>query len=119
MTKLAQNIKDLRAERGYTLEELGKIVHTSKQNIARYENGTIPNIPHDKIVALAKAFGVTPGYLMGWEGNVEQETNNAAVLASTLDDSDLLAHIRLLQSMPEKCRTCVYEIAKILSRHSS
>ena len=31
------------------------------------ETGIVTNIPSEKIEAAAKALGVTPGYLMGWE----------------------------------------------------
>lgn len=62
-----ENIRKLRAERGLTLESLGKAVGVSKQTIQRYENGQISTIPYDKILSLASALNVTPGYLMGWE----------------------------------------------------
>ncbi len=62
-----ENIRKLRAERSLTLEALGKAVGVSKQTIQRYENGKISTIPYDKIIALASALNVTPGYLMGWE----------------------------------------------------
>lgn len=119
MSKLSENIKRLRSEKGYTLEELGKKINTSKQNIARYENGTIPNIPYDKITALAEAFGVTRGYLMGWEDNIDPETKNAALLANASADTDLLEHIRIVSSLPKDLQKCVYEIARVLSRTTS
>ena len=62
-----ENIRMLRAERSLTLEALGKSVGVSKQTIQRYENGQISTIPYDKIIALASALNVSPGYLMGWE----------------------------------------------------
>lgn len=62
-----ENIRKLRAERGLTLEALGKAVGVSKQTIQRYENGQISTIPYDKILSLASALNVTPGHLMGWE----------------------------------------------------
>lgn len=66
-----ENIRKLRAERSLTLEALGKAVGVSKQTIQRYENGQISTIPYDKIIALASALNVTPGYLMGWEEGKE------------------------------------------------
>ena len=38
-----------------------------KQTLYKYETGIVTNIPSEKIEAAAKALGVTPGYLMGWE----------------------------------------------------
>ena len=64
-----ENIKRLREEQNLTLEEVGKRTGTTKQTIKRYESGEISTIPYDRIIALAKCFNVTPGYLMGWEDN--------------------------------------------------
>lgn len=63
----ANMLKALRRERGLTLEGLAQLLGTSKQTIHRYENGVIANIPPEKIEALAKALGVSPSELMGWE----------------------------------------------------
>ncbi len=54
--------------RGLTLEELAVKVGTSRQTIHRYENGTISNIPPEKVMALAEALETTPAELMGWGG---------------------------------------------------
>jgi transcriptional regulator with XRE-family HTH domain len=56
-----------REKEGWTLEELGKKIGTTKQTIKRYEDGDIRNIPYDTIIELAKCFRVSPGCLMGWE----------------------------------------------------
>lgn len=64
---IGKNIKHYRLKKGYTLEELAKIVGTSKQTIQRYETGVISNIPSDKIEAIAEALGVSPASIMGWE----------------------------------------------------
>lgn len=61
------NIKMFREKEGWTLEELGKKIGTTKQTIKRYEDGDIKNIPYDTIIELAKCFKVSPGCLMGWE----------------------------------------------------
>ena len=62
-----ENIRRLREEQNLTLEEVGKRTGTTKQTIKRYESGEITTIPYDRILSLAKCFGVTPGSLMGWE----------------------------------------------------
>lgn len=64
---LSKRIKDLRRAKGLTLEELAELVGTSRQTIHRYENGTINNIPPEKVESLAAALGTTPGSLMGWD----------------------------------------------------
>ena len=63
---IGEKIKELRKNKRMTLLELADAIGTSKQTIHRYENGTIANIPHEKISALAEALGTTPAALMGW-----------------------------------------------------
>lgn len=65
---ISHEIKNRRKALGLTLEELAERIGTSKQTIHRYENGTISNIPKEKIEALAQALDTTPAALMGWQG---------------------------------------------------
>ena len=64
---ISHELKIRRKELGLTLEELAARVGTSKQTIHRYENGTITNIPPEKVEALANALSTTPAALMGWQ----------------------------------------------------
>ncbi len=62
-----ERIKLLREARKVTQTELAQAIKTTKQNIYKYENNIISNIPSDKIEMIAKFFSVSPAYLMGWE----------------------------------------------------
>ena len=64
---LKDRLKAIRAMRGLTLGQLADMVGTSAQNIHRYENGTITNVPLDRVTAIAGALGVTPAELCGWD----------------------------------------------------
>ena len=64
---LAERLRKIRKERGLTHGELAKLAGTSAQNIHRYENGQITNVPLDRIEAMAQALGVTPARLAGWD----------------------------------------------------
>ena len=66
MTK-GERIKNARLSAGLSQVELAQKIHTTKQNIYKYETGIITNIPSDKIEAMASVLDVTPEYLMGWE----------------------------------------------------
>ncbi len=68
---ISHELKMRRKALGLTLEELAELVGTSKQTIHRYENGTITNIPPEKVEALANALKTTPASLMGWQGGEE------------------------------------------------
>ena len=68
---LAKRLRELRKSRGLTLEELAVAVGTSRQTIHRYENGTISNVPPERVMALATALGTTPAELMGWSAGCD------------------------------------------------
>jgi repressor LexA len=64
---MAQRIKELRKEKGLTLEQVAEVVGVGKSTVRKWETGMIANMKRDKIASLAKALGTTPAYLMGWE----------------------------------------------------
>lgn len=68
---MAQKIRELRQAKGLTLEQIADVVGVGKSTVRKWETGMIANMRRDKIASLAKALGVTPAYLMGWE----EETN--------------------------------------------
>lgn len=71
--EMAQRIRDLRRERGLTLEQVASVVGVGKSTVRKWETGMIANMRRDKIALLASALGTTPGYLMGWEDSSPQE----------------------------------------------
>ena len=64
---MAKRIKELRQEKGLTLEQVAKVVGVGKSTVRKWETGMIANMKRDKIADLAKALGTTPAYLMGWK----------------------------------------------------
>lgn len=72
MLKLYQNIKSLRCKLGLSQEELAyKTGYTDRSSIAKIESGKV-DLTQSKIAAFAKALGVSPAYLMGWENTENQ-----------------------------------------------
>lgn len=57
---IGERIKTLRTEKGMTQTELAELLQTTKQNIFKYENGIVTNIPSDKIEKMAEIFGLNP-----------------------------------------------------------
>lgn len=64
ITPLGKKIKDLRTEKGYTLEELADKSDSSKSYIWELENRNPPRPSGDKLAKIAKALGVTTDYLL-------------------------------------------------------
>ena len=69
-----EKLRNLRKSRGMTLEEVGNLVGVGKSTVRKWESGEIANMRRDKIALIAKALGVSPSYLMGWDDNVENIT---------------------------------------------
>ena len=70
---IGEVIRRLRLESGRSLESVAKELGISRQTMSRYETGVIGAIPYDNLVALAKVYGVSPAYLMGWERDDRQD----------------------------------------------
>lgn len=70
---IGDRIKKTRENLKISQTELANLSNTTKQNIYKYENGIITNIPSDKIETIAKILHVSPAYLMGWN-DIKKET---------------------------------------------
>ena len=57
---IGEKIKNARLAKGYTQEELGKIVGVQKAAIGKYEKGRVVNIKRSVLVKLAKALDISP-----------------------------------------------------------
>ena len=98
---IGEKIKELREEKGMTLEEVGNIVGVGKSTVRKWETGMIANMRRDKIAKLASALGTTPAYLMGWTEETSPESptdgqgkyylndETARVAQEVFDDPDL------------------------------
>ena len=62
---IQERLKDLRVERGLTLEQLAKQTHLSKSALGSYEAKDFKDISHYAIIKLAKFYEVTADYLLG------------------------------------------------------
>ncbi|WP_304863178.1 LexA family protein [Faecalibaculum rodentium] len=75
-----RRIKELRTEKGWTLEQLGDAVGVNKSTVRKWETGMIKNMRRDKLAMIAKALSTTPAYLMGWQeegaGDPKRERGN-------------------------------------------
>ena len=94
MNEFGLALRQIRTERGYTLEEMADLLKTTKQALSRYENGK--RTP--KITAAAKfaeILNVPLESLMGYEYHEEDSeqyhepmTDEARILAKGIDKLD-------------------------------
>lgn len=56
---IQERLKDLRVERGLTLEQLAEETHLSKSALGSYEGDNLKDISHHALIQLAKFYGVT------------------------------------------------------------
>ena len=62
-----ERLKELRQKANLTLQDAGELIGTSKQNLFKYENDIITNIPIDRLVKLAEIYNSSPIEILGWE----------------------------------------------------
>ena len=71
-------LKQLRKEKGLTQQELSEVIAVSYRTIQNWENGE-SQIKPEKIQQLADFFGVSVGYLLGYEPESEQVSNHQKI----------------------------------------
>lgn len=69
MTGIAENLRELRREKGYTQEDVAMAVHVSTQSVNKWERAeSSPDI--DLQPALANLFSCSVDRLLGMEGSI-------------------------------------------------
>jgi repressor LexA len=81
METVGERIKKIRIEKGYTLDDLAKCVKSTRQNIYKYENNIITNIPNDNVEKIALFLHVDPAYLMGWTNSQEEVKDDQQIIS--------------------------------------
>lgn len=104
-------IKELRQERGLTLEQVANVVGVGKSTVRKWETGMIANMKRDKIASLAKALGTTPAYLMGWKENapIAKETPSSPTKELSEGEKALL---ELFNRVPEDQQKLVLQMIR-------
>lgn len=73
ITPLGTKIRDLRKQKGYTLDKLAELTDSSKSYIWELENKNPPRPSADKVAKIAAVLGVTSDYLVDINSNVNVE----------------------------------------------
>ena len=86
-TMIGNKIKTRRKELNITQEELAKMTgYTTRSTINKIEQG-INDMPLSKVSVFAKALNTTPSYLMGWEDEINIDTdmsNNSGTISNNI-----------------------------------
>ena len=87
---IQERLKDLRVERGLTLEQLAEQTHLSKSALGSYEAEDFKDISHYALIKLAKFYGVTTDYLLGLSQTKNHSNADLADLRLSNDMIELL-----------------------------
>ncbi|WP_288215606.1 helix-turn-helix domain-containing protein [uncultured Clostridium sp.] len=87
---IQERLKDLRVERGLTLEQLAEQTHLSKSALGSYEADDFKDISHYALIKLAKFYGVTADYLLGLSKTKKHPNADLADLRLSDDMIELL-----------------------------
>lgn len=66
MEKFSERLKELRLEKGLSIQSLAKEVKIGSSSLCRWENCQA-DVKGSQLILLAKYFGVTADYLLGLE----------------------------------------------------
>ena len=94
---IQERLKDLRVERGLTLEQLAEQTHLSKSALGSYEAEDFKDISHYALIKLAKFYSVTADYLLGLS---ETKNHPNADLADLRVDNSLLCELAVHPDFP-------------------
>ena len=95
---IQERLKDLRVERGLTLEQLAEQTHLSKSALGSYEGDNFKDISHYALIELAKFYEVTVDYLLG-RSQTKHPNANLADLRLSDDMIELLKSGRVDNSL--------------------
>ena len=96
---IQERLKDLRVERGLTLEQLAEETHLSKSALGSYEGDNLKDISHHALIQLAKVYEVTVDYLLGRSKTKNHPNADLADLRLSDDMIELLKSGRVDTSL--------------------
>lgn len=106
------NLKKLRKDKGLTQQELAQEMETTKLTISNWENEK-HTIKADKAQQLADFFGVSTGYLLGYDENSDLMDSIYKKIKNNMEDPkrhiDFLGHDFLAYELGEEVRDRIIE----------
>lgn len=100
---IGEKIKAARLRKGYTQEELGKLIGVQKSAVAKYEKGRVVNIKRSVLAKISKVLDIPPAELVGWVEATPAEIKNSDTIADITDkmfkDSIFMETVELLNKL--------------------
>ena len=113
MPEFKDRLKQMRQSAGLTQSELAEKLGVSRSTIFRYEKGDIDKVPAEYMNVLSKALRTTPAYLMGWENNLETDTD---FIPKLMSNSNIVEHVKLLIELSESDQKSVFDMIEFLHK---
>ena len=104
-TALGTKIRELRKEKGFTLDKLAELTESSKSYIWELENKEPPRPSADKVARIAAVLGVTSDYLVDTTATLKVE------------DAEDQAFYRKYREMDPSVKDKIRKMAKLLGEH--
>lgn len=111
MSITGTKMKERRKQLNMSADAVAELVGVSRSTIFRYENGAIDKVPGDFLEKIASALLTTPAYLMGWEDNLDTDTDFLAVL---MKDPATIEHIKALLKLNDADKKSVFDMIDFL-----
>lgn len=81
---VGERIRQRRKQLGLSADSLAEKLGKNRATVYRYESDEIENLPLNILEPLARALGVSPAYLMGWEDQIVQHKAKKVPLLGTI-----------------------------------
>lgn len=117
---IGEKIKAARLRKGYTQEELGKLIGVQKSAVAKYEKGRVVNIKRSVLAEISKVLDIPPAELVGYVTPEVQKNNDimADIIVRMRTDADFLSVVEMLNNLDSDQLTSVKQMLKAFNKDS-
>lgn len=102
MTKFQRRLELAISLSGLTAREVAKRSGLSEANIYQYRRGLATPRGTDRVYLLATALGVSPGWLLGYDGPMQPSDSDATDLYMSLSEEDKLRAMDYMRYLKTK-----------------
>ena len=104
---IGERIKERRIELNLSVDYIAEKLGKNRATIYRYESNEIENLPITILEPLSKILKTTPAYLMGWENNINQESEKKEIIIDKEQKKVFAKNIKYYMNINNKDRNQV------------